>query len=213
AGKTTTMRLVLGLLRPSRGHARFQGTDCTENAIEVKRHIGYSPDEPTFYDFLTGKETVEFVLGVRGLSIDAAWPQVEALAHELAFAEFLPVLTGGYSHGTKKKLALLLALLHEPKLLLLDEPTNGLDPPTALRVRDMLRARAQAGAAVVVSTHHLDLADRMCERVLVLHQGQCIADGPVAEVRAQAGVGDGASLEEVFFALLQRPAASSEEVV
>jgi ABC-2 type transport system ATP-binding protein len=168
AGKTTTMKLVLGMLRPSRGSATFMGLDCTHDAHEVKRRLGYSPDEPVFYDFLNGKETIDFVLNVRGLP-----------------------------------LALLLALAHDPALLLLDEPTNGLDPPTAARVRALLRERADAGAAVVVSTHLLDMADQLCDRVLVVHHGRLIAEGTTEAVRVQAGVDAGASLEDAFLALVR----------
>ena len=135
AGKTTTMKLVLGMLRPTRGSAQFLGLDCTRDAHEVKRRLGYSPDEPSFYDFLSGRETIDFVLNVRGVPRDAAWATLMPVVERLELAETLQLAAGGYSHGTKKKLALALALAHEPTLLLLDEPTNGLDPPTAARVR------------------------------------------------------------------------------
>jgi len=204
AGKTTTMKLVLGMLRPSRGSARFLGLDCTRDAQEVKKRLGYSPDEPAFYDFLSGKEMVEFVLNVRGVAIDPSWATLQPIVERLDFARDLELAAGGYSHGTKKKLALLLALVHDPTLLLLDEPTNGLDPPTASRVRALLRERAEAGAAVVVSTHLLDMADLLCDRMLVLDHGRLVAEGTTAAIRAQAGVGEG-SLEDAFLALVHRP--------
>ena len=203
AGKTTTMKLVMGLLRPSRGSATVLGLDCTRDAREVKRRIGFSPDEPAFYDFLTGKETIEFVLNVRGEDRAAAWTRLEPLAFELGFRDSLDVAAGSYSHGTKKKLALLLALAHVPALLLLDEPTNGLDPPTAARVRALLRAEASRGAAVVVSTHLLEMADLICDRVLVIDHGRLVTEGTTAEVRARAGVAAEASLEEAFLALVE----------
>jgi ABC-2 type transport system ATP-binding protein len=203
AGKTTTMKLVLGMLRPTRGTARFLSLDCTRDAHEVKRSLGYSPDEPAFYDFLSGKETIDFVLNVRGVPLDTAWRGVNEIVERLELADSLDVAAGGYSHGTKKKLALLLALAHDPTLLLLDEPTNGLDPPTAARVRALLRERAEAGAAVVVSTHLLDMADQLCDRVLVVHHGRLIAEGTPESVRAQAGVGAAASLEDAFLALVR----------
>ncbi len=207
AGKTTTMKLVLGMLRPTRGKATFHAPngsalDCTRDATEVKRHLGYSPDEPAFYDFLSGKETVDFVLNLRGVPLAEAWNSLQPVVESLDLGDALASATGGYSHGTKKKLALLLALAHAPALLLLDEPTNGLDPPTASRVRSLLRERSAAGAAVVVSTHLLEMADVLCDRVLVLHHGRLIAEGTTAAVRAQAGVAEGASLEEAFLALV-----------
>jgi ABC-2 type transport system ATP-binding protein len=204
AGKTTTMKLVLGLLRPSRGSATFLGLDCTRDAQEVKKRLGYSPDEPAFYDYLTGRETIDFVLNVRGLPLSATWSALRGPLELLDFGSALDAATGSYSHGTKKKLALALALAHEPALLLLDEPTNGLDPPTAARVRTLLRERALGGAAVVVSTHLLEMADLLCDRVLVLDHGRLIAEGTTEVVRARAGVAPEASLEEAFLALVTR---------
>ena len=204
AGKTTTMKLVLGMLRPSRGTASFLGLDCTRDAQEVKKRLGYSPDEPAFYDFLSGKEMVEFVLNVRGVPIDPSWATLRPIVERLDFVRDLELAAGGYSHGTKKKLALLLALVHDPMLLLLDEPTNGLDPPTASRVRALLRERADAGAAVVVSTHLLDMADLLCDRMIVLDHGRLVAEGTTAAIREQAGVSAG-SLEDAFLALVRRP--------
>jgi len=201
AGKTTTMKLVLGLLKPSRGSAHVGALDCTADARAVKERLGYSPDEPSFYDFLTGRETVDFVSNVRGRT-----PDPERTKHLIDVLELEGVLdapTASYSHGTKKKLALLLALAHDPRLLLLDEPTNGLDPPTAARVRNLLRERAREGAAVVVSTHLLEMADILCDRVLVLHKGRLVAEGSTAAVRAQAGVAPAASLEDAFLALVK----------
>ncbi len=208
AGKTTTMKLVLGLLRPTRGTATLRSSahglvlDCTRDARAVKERLGYSPDEPAFYDFLTGRETVDFVLNVRGAP-PSAKDHLPALIDALELEGALDAPTASYSHGTKKKLALLLALVHEPGLLLLDEPTNGLDPPTAARVKNLLRARADAGAAVVVSTHLLEMADVLCDRVLVLHRGRLVAEGSPEAVRAQAGVAEGASLEAAFLELVK----------
>lgn len=199
AGKTTTMKLVLGLLRPSRGFAQMGPLDCTKDARAVKERLGYSPDEPAFYDFLTGRETVDFVLNVRGV----AATDLDELASVLELGSALDAPTASYSHGTKKKLALLLALVHRPRLLLLDEPTNGLDPPTAARVRQLLRKRANEGAAVVVSTHLLEMADILCDRVLVLHRGRLVAEGSPAAIRAHAGVAPTASLEDAFLALVR----------
>lgn len=209
AGKTTTMKLVLGLLRPSRGSATFHAgsghgvaLDCTRDARAVKERLGYSPDEPAFYDFLTGRETIDFVLNVRGPPAEVR-DRLPALIAALELESALDAPTASYSLGTKKKLALLLALAHEPPLLLLDEPTNGLDPPTAARVRALLRQRANDGAAVVVSTHLLEMADILCDRVLVLHRGRLVAEGSPAAVRAQAGVAEGASLESAFLELVK----------
>jgi ABC-2 type transport system ATP-binding protein len=140
---------------------------------------------------------------VRGVAVAETWTTLRPIVERLDFARDLELAAGGYSHGTKKKLALLLALVHEPPLLLLDEPTNGLDPPTAARVRALLRERAAAGAAVVVSTHLLEMAELLCDRMLVLDHGRLVAEGTAAAIRAQAGVTG--SLEEAFLALVRGP--------
>ncbi len=127
---------------------------------------------------------------------------LDTLVETLELRDTLDVQVGGYSHGTKKKLALLAALAHRPRLLLLDEPTNGLDPPTAARVRTLLRGLADAGASVIVSTHLLEMADQLCDRILVLHHGRLFAEGTPAEVRERAGVPQTASLEEAFLQLV-----------
>jgi ABC-2 type transport system ATP-binding protein len=202
AGKTTTLKLLLGLLRPTAGHASVLGFDCTADSPRAKQHLGYTPDEPQFYDFLTGRESIDFVISARGLAPAAAWARLAPIVDSLGFGSQLSALTATYSHGMKKKLALLCALVHAPEVLLLDEPTNGLDPPTALRVRELLRAKASDGAGVLLSTHLLEMADRLCDRVLVIHRGRPIASGTTAEVRIQAGVGAAASLEDAFLALV-----------
>ncbi len=203
SGKTTTMKLLMGLLRPSRGAAHFAGLDCTHESRRVKESVGYMPDEPSFYDFLTGRETIDFAVAVRGVDPKGAWAHLEPIIGRIEAADMLDAPVGGYSHGTKKKLALLLALAHRPSLLLLDEPTNGLDPPTAARVRALLRELAAAGAAAVVSTHLLDMADALCDRVLVLHRGSLVAEGTPRDVRAQAKVAENASLEDAFLELVK----------
>jgi ABC-2 type transport system ATP-binding protein len=202
AGKTTTLKLLLGLLRPSAGRANILGFDCTSDSLRVKERIGFTPDEPQFYDFLTGRESIDFVIGARGLDPRTAWAGLDELVGVLDFEPQLAALTTSYSHGMKKKLALLCALVHRPRVLLLDEPTNGLDPPTALRVRELLQREAATGAAVLLSTHLLEMADRMCDQVLVLHRGRKIASGTPDEVRAQAGVAPEATLEDAFLRLM-----------
>jgi ABC-2 type transport system ATP-binding protein len=202
AGKTTTLKVLLGLLRPSAGRASILGYDCTRDSQRVKERCGFMPDEPQFYDFLTGRETLDFVISARGLPAEPAWRALDEIVQTLDFQPQLSALTASYSLGMKKKLSLLCALVHRPRVLLLDEPTNGLDPPTALHVRELLRREARAGAAVLLSTHLLDMADRMCDRMAVIHRGRKIAAGTGAEVRAQARVADSATLEEAFFALI-----------
>ena len=201
AGKTTTLKILLGLLRPTEGHASILGLDCTARSREVKSRIGYCPDEPAFYDFLTGRETLEFCGRIHGIEHDEAWARILPLAERFDFVPQLDALTHGYSHGMKKKLALLCALLHGPRVLLLDEPTNGLDPNIAHEVRLYLEERARDGVAVLLSTHLLDMADRMCTRMMILHRGTMLAEGSRVRVRELAGVGLDASLEDAFLKL------------
>jgi len=203
AGKTTTMKLLLGLLRPTRGRALVGELDCTRDARAVKAIIGYCPDEPAFYDFLTGRETIDFVVNVRALDRAAVWQRVEPLISGLEFGEQLDSAVGGYSHGTKKKLALLVAFAHAPSVLLLDEPTNGLDPRSAAFAKARLRALSEAGTAIVISTHLLEMADGLCDRILILDKGRVLADGTPDRVRTTAGVPDGASLEDAFLRLVR----------
>src|SRR5262249_14615649 len=147
------------LLRPTTGRATILGLDCTSESVRVKERIGFTPDEPQFYDFLTGRETLDFVISARGLEPADTWARLGGLVKTLDFDAQLAALTSSYSHGMKKKPAMLCALVPRPQVLLLDEPTNGLDPPTAHRVRELLRRQASDGAAVLLSTHLLDMAD------------------------------------------------------
>jgi ABC-2 type transport system ATP-binding protein len=202
AGKTTTLRLLLGLLRPSAGSAQILGYDCTRDTLRVKERVGFTPDEPQFYDFLTGRETLDFAISARGLAPEPAWTALREKIESFDFEAQLGALTSSYSHGMKKKLAMLCALVHQPRVLLLDEPTNGLDPPTALRVRELLRREAAAGGAVLLSTHLLDMAERMCDRLIVMNHGRMIGTGTARELREQAGIAPNASLEEAFLKLV-----------
>jgi ABC-2 type transport system ATP-binding protein len=202
AGKTTTLKVIVGMLRPTKGSATVLGHDCTAQAMEVRRLVGYSPDEPSFYDFLTGRETLDFVTDVRGGSRTEAWSTLDPLIEALDFGAELDRFTAGYSHGMKKKLALLVAMAHSPKLLLLDEPTNGLDPPSAVKVRKILRSLAKEGVGIVLSTHLLETADKLCQRVLMLEQGRVVFDGTPAEARLRAQLDLDASLEDAFLVLI-----------
>lgn len=202
AGKSTTINLFMGFLRPTRGEARVCGTSC-EDTRAAMRVVGHMPEEPSLFENLTGRETVAFVLGMRGEDSPARRAEVDALAERLGFARELDQLVAGYSMGMRKKLALVVALAHDPRVLLLDEPTNGLDPVVAREVRDILRERAARGVTVVLSTHLLDVAQRVCHRLGVIVRGRLRAVGTPDEVLAQAG-GAG-TLEEAFLALTRAP--------
>ena len=202
AGKTTTLKLLLGMLRPTRGSASVLGLDCTSEATAIKRRVGYSPDEPSFYDFLTGRETLEFVTNVRGGKPAQVLAALAPVIEALDLAPDLDRFVAGYSLGMKKKLALLVAMAHTPDLLLLDEPTNGLDPPSAVKIRRRLQELAAAGATIVLSTHLLDMADKLCTRVVLMDHGRLVFDGAPGAARQAAELGPEATLEDAFLKLV-----------
>ncbi|HVY30231.1 MAG TPA: ABC transporter ATP-binding protein [Polyangiaceae bacterium] len=202
AGKTTTLKILLGMLRPSHGSAFVLGHDSTSQAVAIKQRVGYSPDEPSFYDFLTGRETLEFVTQVRGGNANDTFRTLEPMIQALELAPDLDRFVAGYSLGMKKKLALLVAMAHSPRLLLLDEPTNGLDPPSAVKIRKHLQELAASGVTVVLSTHLLDMADKLCTRVLLMDHGRLIFDGAPSAARDAAALSPEASLEDAFLKLV-----------
>ncbi|HXK19525.1 MAG TPA: ABC transporter ATP-binding protein, partial [Polyangiaceae bacterium] len=171
-------------------------------AIAIKERVGYSPDEPSFYDFLTGRETLELVTHVRGGNRVETLRNLAPMLDVLELGPDLDRFVAGYSLGMKKKLALLVALAHAPKLLLLDEPTNGLDPPSAVKIRRHLRELSESGVTVVLSTHLLEMADKLCTRVVLMDHGRVIFDGTPASAREAATLGADASLEDAFLKLV-----------
>jgi ABC-2 type transport system ATP-binding protein len=202
AGKTTTLKILLGMLRPTRGHATVLGLDSMTQAVAIKQRVGYSPDEPSFYDFLTGRQTLEFVTHVRGGEPRRVLEELAPMIDVLELAQDLDRFVAGYSLGMKKKLALLVAMAHAPQLLLLDEPTNGLDPPSAVKIRQHLKRLAEGGVTVVLSTHLLEMADKLCTRVVLMDHGRLVFDGTPAEARRAAQLGDDATLEDAFLRLV-----------
>jgi ABC-2 type transport system ATP-binding protein len=203
AGKTTTLKLLLGMLRPTRGQARVLGLSSSTQAVAIKQRVGYSPDEPSFYDFLTGRETLQFVSEMRGDASGKTFERLAPLLDALDLTTDLDRFVAGYSLGMKKKLALLVALAHSPELLLLDEPTNGLDPPAAVKIRRHLQQLAASGVTVVLSTHLLDMADKLCTRVVLMDHGRVIFDGRPAAARDAAGMPQEVSLEDAFLKLVE----------
>ncbi|MEZ4408273.1 MAG: ABC transporter ATP-binding protein [Polyangiales bacterium] len=199
AGKSTTLNLLMGFLQPTSGRAEVLGLDCATRSREVMAVVGHMPEEPALFENLTGRETVSFVLSMRGLGSALDWRRVEGHAERLGFSRELDQLVAGYSMGMRKKLAMVLALGHAPRVLLLDEPTNGLDPVVAREVRALLLEEAARGVTVVLSTHLLDVAQRTCDRLGVIVGGALRAVGTPDEVRAAAGEVD--SLEEAFMTL------------
>ena len=204
AGKTTTLRMLMGVLAPSSGSARIGGLDCFRDRARVMHQVGYVPDDPVFYDYLRGAEVIDFVADIRGLPADEARSRSAELCRELELADALGEYAVNYSKGMKKKLALVCALMHRPRLLVLDEPQSGLDPFSMRKLNELVVEAAAAGNAVFYSTHILEHAERLCHRIAILARGRLAAVGSLAELRALAS--ENASLEEIFFAVADRAA-------
>jgi ABC-2 type transport system ATP-binding protein len=194
AGKTTTIRMMMGILVPSAGRVRIDGLDCHADGVEVKGRVGYLPDNPIFYDFLRGREILQFVAEMHGFTRADAIERSARMLTEFDLDDVAEEFAVNYSMGMKKKLGLACAMIHEPAVLILDEPINGLDPRAARDVQERLLAAAANGTTIFVSTHLLDMAEKLCDRVGIIHRGALVATGTLDELRSDAA----ASLEEVF---------------
>ncbi len=208
AGKTTAIRLVMGQLVPDRGEARVLGRDCFREHPEVMKVVGYVPDEPTFLDHLLGWELVHFAGRMRGMDPARVQERAGALAERWDFLDGLGQEPSTYSKGMRRKLALILALLHEPALLLLDEPTIGLDPIATEVLREVLEEERRRGTGVFLSTQLMDRAERMASRVAILVKGKLSAAGPLEELKSQFA--PGGDLEDLFLLVVQSQEAKEE---
>ena len=206
AGKTTTLRMIAGLMKPDSGSISIFGVDALKDPVAAKRITAWLPDEPMLYDKLTPLEYLEFIAGL--------WEVVPAVAQKRA-AELIDILElgphrhtrcEGFSRGMKQKVALAGALVHEPRLIMLDEPLTGLDAAIARQVKDLLNARVRAGATIILTTHILEVAERLADRIGIVKNGRLVGEGTLAELRAQFGQ-SASSLEDVFLAVTARDAA------
>ena len=201
AGKTTTLRIVAGLLRPDAGSVSVFGLDALADPIAAKRLIAWAPDEPMIYDKLTPLEYLEFVAGLWEIDAETAHAEALELVGWLGLAPHSHERCGGFSKGMRQKVALAGALVHKPRLLVLDEPLTGLDAGAARQVKNGLMERVRDGVTVIMTTHILEVAERMAERIGVIDKGRLIAEGTLDELRRQAGRHD-TSLEDVFLDLV-----------
>lgn len=201
AGKTTTLRMVAGLVAPDSGTIEVFGIDARADPRGAKRVTAWLPDEPMLYDKLTPLEYLEFVAGLWGVDVATAERRAQELLEWLGLWPHRNEHCEGFSRGMKQKVALAGALIHEPRLLMLDEPLTGLDAAVARQVKDLLQDRARAGATVILTTHILEVAERLAGRIGIIHHGKLRAEGTLAELRALAGAGD-ATLEDVFLELI-----------
>ena len=202
AGKTTTLRMVAGLQRPDAGGIRIFGVDALADPIAAKRLVAWLPDEPLLYDKLSPLEYLEFVAGLWSVDPSEAETRAEDLLRQLSLWDQRGARCETFSRGMKQKVALAGALIHEPRLLILDEPLTGLDAAASRLVKDLLAARVAAGATVILTTHILEVAERMATRIGIIRTGKLVAEGTLDELRA-AGGSARATLEDMFLALSQ----------
>jgi ABC-2 type transport system ATP-binding protein len=210
AGKTTAMRLAVGLLEPSGGSVAIGGHDLRAEPREAKRIMGYVPDRPFLYEKLTGREYLEFVGGLWDMGPAACREASAPLLERFRLADAADRMIEGYSHGMKQKLALTAALMHAPRALVVDEPMVGLDPRAARELRALFREHARLGGSILVSTHQLEVAQAMCDRIGILNEGRLLAEGTLAELQGQAAV-PGSTLERIFLALTEPEEDAGED--
>ena len=207
AGKTTTLRMVAGLLRPDAGSVSVLGIDALGDPVAAKQITAWVSDEPMIYDKLTPLEYLEFVAGLWGIDPKVSQASAHSLLVSLGLEPHLHERCEGFSKGMRQKVALAGALVHDPRLIILDEPLTGLDAVSARHVKGLLQERVRSGCTVIMTTHILEVAERMADRIGVIAAGRLIAEGTLAELRQQNGQND-TSLEDMFIALVDVEAAA-----
>ena len=200
AGKTTTIKTCTGLLQPTAGDIKICGYDIVKSPLEAKRKFGYVPENPYLYNKLTGREFLDLIADVYLKRSSEPARKIEFLLAELQIADDADRLIGSYSQGMRRKITLCAALLHDPAVIFLDEPTNGLDAASAKTAKDLFRKYADNGSAVLFTTHILEIAEKLCDRIGIIHQGELLAEGSFAELRNEYNA-YGLSLEDIFLGL------------
>jgi ABC-2 type transport system ATP-binding protein len=200
AGKTTTVKTILGLLEPTSGWIKVNGLDPTANSIEVKSKIGYMAENPMVYDSLSPREFLEFVASIRKIDQAKTNKIITYLADAFTMSQYFDSPIATLSMGMKQKVALISAFIHQPPILLMDEPLNGLDAKSSRIVKDLISFHAEKGGAVLFSTHIMEIAEQICTKIGIIHQGKLIAEGTLDQLRTQAE-GTGNTLEQVFLKL------------
>jgi ABC-2 type transport system ATP-binding protein len=202
AGKTTTMRMLVGLIRPTSGRLAVAGVDVVADPIRARQIVGYIPDRPYLYEKLTALEFLAFIGGIYGVDLKAQRTRAGELLELFGLSEWANELIESYSHGMKQRLTMAAAVMHRPQLLVVDEPMVGLDPRGAVLVKNLFRRMVADGQGTVfLSTHTLEVAEELCDRVAILQHGRVVAQGDLAAIRAQAGESGDARLESLFLRL------------
>ena len=195
AGKTTTIKACCGILKFDAGEIYIDGKSIKTQALECKREMAYIPDNPDLYDFLSGIKYLNFIADVYGVPADARNERIHKYADLFELTDDLAQPVSAYSHGMKQKLALISALIHEPKLIIMDEPFVGLDPVASHKLKTIMREHCDKGGAIFFSTHVLEVAEKLCDMVAIIKSGKLVVSGTMEEVRGND------SLEEVFLEL------------
>ncbi|QUH18967.1 ABC transporter ATP-binding protein [Alkaliphilus sp. B6464] len=201
AGKTTTLKMIVGLLKPDAGNIFINGLDFQEHSIEVKKMISYVPDNHEVYERLTGIEYLNFMGDMYGISKDIRSKKINECLELFELKDAAGDLIKSYSHGMKQKIVLIGALLNDPEVFILDEPLVGLDPKSAFKLKEIMRDRCDAGKSVFFSTHVLEVAEKLCDRIAIIRKGQIIACGTMEELRQQSESKQ--SLENIFLELTE----------
>ena len=200
AGKTTTLRMIAGILQPTTGTVTIAGHDIAIEPVAAKQKLGFIPDRPYVYDKLTGAEFLRFVAALYGQEGTAVERRMDELLELFELGPWRDEITGAYSHGMRQKLVIASAFVHRPQLIVVDEPMVGLDPVGARVLKDLFRAFVRRGGTVLMSTHTLEVAELMCDRIAIIARGRIVAEGSMEELRAQSASGD-ESLEDIFLRL------------
>jgi ABC-2 type transport system ATP-binding protein len=200
AGKTTTIKMMVGLLRPDTGQVLFNGIDVRREPLKAKSMLGFCPDEPVLYEKMTGIRFLSFIADVFAIPADVRSVRIQELAETFELKDALGDVITSYSHGMRQKLSLIAALLHDPEVLVLDEPIVGLDPRAAYTLKETMKKLCSAGKTVFFSTHIMEVAERLCDRVGIINRGELVAAAPLEELRARAGE-ESATLEKLFLSM------------
>ena len=209
AGKTTTLKIIVGLLKMDKGIVKVDGVDISEEQYDYKRQIGYLPENPTLPEYLTAEEFLGYIAKIRDIPLNEIKDRIKYYLELFDLEKRRKDLVVSFSRGMKQKLALSVALIHKPSLLILDEPFIGVDPTGQHRIKIKLKEMVNEGRSVLVSTHMIDTAERLCDRVGIIHNGRNVASGSLEKLRSIAEMGEDSTLEQIFLKLTQE----AEEVV
>ena len=200
SGKSSLMKTIIGLIKPSFGTIQVLGFDVRLSPMETKKIVGYVPESPRLYEFLTATEYLDFIADVRGLLYAQKKERIAKFVDALDLEGKQGDMISSYSQGMKQKVAIIGALIHRPKVLLMDEPLNGLDPKSARLVKELIHGLAKEGVSILFSTHILEIAEAVCDKLTILQSGRILAEGTSKDLREKAGL-PGSGLEDVFLKL------------